>query len=41
MDTSGLRIGAERRQSGESPGGFFELDLPVAVAEKRSRFTRK
>lgn len=34
LDTSGLRIGAERRASGQTPGRFFEVDLPATQAEK-------
>jgi methyltransferase (TIGR00027 family) len=35
LDTSGLRIGAERRAAGLAPGRFFEVDLPAMQAEKR------
>jgi len=35
LDTSGLRIGAERRQANEPPGAFFEVDLPAMHTEKR------
>jgi methyltransferase (TIGR00027 family) len=35
LDTSGLRIGAERRAAGLAPGAFFEVDLPEMQAEKR------
>lgn len=35
LDTSGLRIGAERRRAGADPGCFFEVDLPPMLAEKR------
>lgn len=40
LDTSGLRIGAERRTAGKSPGTFFEVDLPATQAEKRTQVTR-
>ncbi|MEZ4455225.1 MAG: class I SAM-dependent methyltransferase [Gemmatimonadales bacterium] len=35
LDTSGVRIGAERRAAGLSPGTFFEVDLPAMQEEKR------
>ena len=35
LDTSGLRIGAERRKSREVPGNFFEVDLPATLSEKQ------
>ncbi len=35
LDTSGLRIGAERRASDLNPGKFFEVDLPAMQDEKR------
>lgn len=35
LDTSGVRIGAERRAAGLPPGTFFEVDLPAMQAEKR------
>jgi len=35
LDTSGLRIGSERSDTGQAPGTFFEVDLPVMQAEKR------
>ena len=36
LDTSGMRIGAERRTAGLTPGTFFEVDLPAMQAEKRA-----
>jgi methyltransferase (TIGR00027 family) len=35
LDTSGLRIGAERRRRGELAGSFFEVDVPAMLAEKQ------
>jgi methyltransferase (TIGR00027 family) len=35
LDTSGLRIGAERRAARLAPGRFFEVDLPAMQEEKR------
>ncbi len=35
LDTSALRIGAERRADGRAPGRFFEVDLPATQADKR------
>jgi methyltransferase (TIGR00027 family) len=35
LDTSALRIGAERRRCGAIPGNFFEVDSPAMLAEKR------
>jgi O-methyltransferase involved in polyketide biosynthesis len=35
LDTSALRIGAERRRCGAIPGNFFEVDSPATLAEKR------
>ena len=35
LDTSGLRIGAERRDANKPPGAFFEVDLPAMQTEKR------
>ena len=35
LDTSGLRIGAQRRAANAFPGAFFEVDLPAMQAEKR------
>jgi methyltransferase (TIGR00027 family) len=40
LDTSGLRIGAERRAVGQAPGRFFEVDLPATQAEKRQLVAR-
>jgi len=40
LDTSGLRIGAERRKAGQDPGQFFEVDLPTTQAEKRRQVAR-
>jgi methyltransferase (TIGR00027 family) len=40
LDTSGLRIGAERRRAGLAPGRFFEVDLPAPQAEKRRQVAR-
>lgn len=40
LDTSGLRIGAERRNGDQPPGMFFEVDLPATQAEKRRQVTR-
>jgi methyltransferase (TIGR00027 family) len=40
LDTSGLRIGAERRAAGLSPGTFFEVDLPAMQLEKRALAAR-
>lgn len=40
LDTSGLRIGAERRVAGQAPGRFFEVDLPATQAEKRQLVAR-
>lgn len=39
LDTSALRIGAERRDSGSVPGTFFEVDLPAMQQEKRRLVT--
>jgi methyltransferase (TIGR00027 family) len=35
LDTSGLRIGMERRAAGDATGTFFEVDLPATQALKR------
>jgi methyltransferase (TIGR00027 family) len=35
LDTSGLRIGEERRRAGKAPGTFFEVDLPATQGVKR------
>jgi methyltransferase (TIGR00027 family) len=35
LDTSGVRIGAERRAAGTATGRFFEVDLPAMQDEKR------
>jgi methyltransferase (TIGR00027 family) len=40
LDTSALRIGAERRRSGKVPGSFFEVDLPTTLAQKRRLVAR-
>ncbi len=40
LDTSGLRIGAERRAAGKAPGTFYEVDLPATQAEKRLQVAR-
>lgn len=40
LDTSALRIGAERVARGQTPGHFFEVDLPQTQAEKRSHVDR-
>jgi methyltransferase (TIGR00027 family) len=40
LDTSGLRIGAERRRAGLQPGVFFEVDLPTMQTEKRRQVDR-
>lgn len=40
LDTSGLRIGAERRKAGKKSGTFFEVDLPATQAEKRTQVAR-
>jgi methyltransferase (TIGR00027 family) len=40
LDTSGLRIGAERRAAGKAAGRFFEVDLPATQAEKRRLVAR-
>lgn len=40
LDTSGLRIGAERLASGLPPGRFFEVDLPAMQEEKRRQVAR-
>jgi len=40
LDTSGLRIGAERRSQGLHPGTFFEVDLPTMQSEKRRQVAR-
>lgn len=40
LDTSALRIGAERRRSGKAPGSFFEVDLPTTLAEKQRLVAR-
>lgn len=40
LDTSGLRIDAERRQIGLSPGVFFEVDLPATQIEKQQQVAR-
>lgn len=40
LDTSGLRIGAERRAAGLAPGTFFEVDLPAMQDEKRQLAAR-
>ncbi len=40
LDTSGLRIGAERREAKERPGTFFEVDLPAMQTEKRRAITQ-
>lgn len=40
LDTSGLRIGAERRAVGVAPGKFFEIDLPAMQDEKRQLAAR-
>lgn len=40
LDTSALRIGAERRAAGLPPGRFFEVDLPSTQADKRAQVER-
>lgn len=40
LDTSGLRIGAERRRAGKVPGRFFEVDLPATQTDKRQQIAR-
>lgn len=35
LDTSGLRINAERLRAGERQGDFFEVDLPASQVEKQ------
>lgn len=35
LDTSGLRINAERLRAGERQGVFFEVDLPASQVEKQ------
>jgi methyltransferase (TIGR00027 family) len=40
LDTSGLRIGAERSMAGQTPGRFFEVDLPATQTEKRQSVAR-
>jgi methyltransferase (TIGR00027 family) len=40
LDTSGLRIGAERREAEQRPGSFFEVDLPAMQAQKRQAVAR-
>jgi len=40
LDTSGLRIGAERRAANERPGTFFEVDLAAMQAQKRRAVAR-
>jgi methyltransferase (TIGR00027 family) len=40
LDTSGLRIGTERRSVGKQPGAFFEVDLPIMQIEKHRQVQR-
>jgi methyltransferase (TIGR00027 family) len=40
LDSSALRISAERRSRGLSPGTFFEVDLSATQAEKRRQVSR-
>jgi methyltransferase (TIGR00027 family) len=40
LDTSGVRIGAERRSADMVPGRFFEIDLPAMQEEKRQLVAR-
>ncbi len=40
LDTTALRIGAERQRTGAVSGRFFEVDLPETQAEKRQHVSR-
>lgn len=40
LDTSGLRINAERHQAGETCGIFYEVDLPQTQVEKKRLLSR-